>query len=162
PGDISEEGGMNAASREIMKRVLITIAACLSLHSHAASAANGVPPAQEIGFDRIRQRDLESNLHFLASDSLRGRMSLDPGDTASINVLASEISKAGLEPLSKTGTGEPSYLQPIRVIEYQPDRQANFLALERGDDSKKWFSPDIVGGFRDDVDISGQLAFAGY
>ena len=42
--------------------------------------------------------DLRADLSFLASDALQGRMSLQPGDDAAAQWIASEFTKAGLSP----------------------------------------------------------------
>src|ERR1700759_3286721 len=128
----------------------------------AASADNGVPAAERAGFERIREQDLRADLYFLASDGMRGRMSLDPGDEAAAEWVKSEFIKAGLEPAVKNAEGGNSYLQDVPLIEYRPNREANFLELTRGGRTKQWHAPEITGGFHDDVELSASVGFAGY
>ena len=121
-----------------------------------------VPAAQALGYDRIREADLRADLFFIASDALLGRMSLQPGDDASVEWIAAEFAKAGLKPAATDASGAPSYFQPVPLIEYRPNLAANALTLRLGTAEQTWKAPDIIGGFRDDVDLIAPLAFAGF
>lgn len=121
-----------------------------------------VPAAQAPGHDRIREADLRADLTFLASDALLGRMSLQPGDDASVEWIAAEFAKAGIKPAATDAKGAPSYLQPVPLIEYRPNPAANALTLRFGITEQSWKAPEIIGGYRDDVDLTAPLAFAGY
>jgi hypothetical protein len=121
-----------------------------------------VPTQIRAGFDQIRESDLRADLGFVASDALQGRMSLQPGDEAAVQWIASEFAKAGLVPLVTDAGGKKSFLQPVPLIEYRPDRKASFLALNRGGSEKKWQFPDMLGGYHDNVDLSAPVVFAGY
>jgi hypothetical protein len=121
-----------------------------------------VPATQKPGYDSIREADLRADLGFIASGALQGRMSLQPGDAASIEWVAAEFAKAGLKPAATDAKGKPTYLQPVPLIEYQSDSANNFIQLTAGQTVQTWRRPDIIGGFRDDVDLSAPLAFAGY
>ena len=89
-------------------------------------------------------------------------MSLQPGDEAAVQWIASEFAKVVLEPLVTDASGQKSFLQPVPLIEYRPDRKAGFVALERGGSEKKWQFPDVLGGYHDNVDLSAPVVFAGY
>ncbi|KUR72333.1 peptidase M28 [Novosphingobium fuchskuhlense] len=121
-----------------------------------------VPAAQATGYDRIREADLRADLTFIASDALQGRMSLQPGDDAAVQWIAAEFAKAGLQPAATDAKGAPSWYQAVPLIEYRPNPAANALTLRIGTSEQSWKSPDIIGGFRDDVDITAPLVFAGY
>ena len=146
------------------------IAALLGLFAaSAALAANArpqVPAAQRPGFDRIREGDLRADLGFIASDATQGRMSLQPGDEAIIQWIAAEFTKAGLKPAATDAKGAPSFLQAVPLVEYRPSAPDNFIALTTGTGSaavtRRFAAPDMIGGYRDDVDITAPLAFAGY
>ena len=84
-------------------------------------------------------------------------MSLQPGDDAAIQWIVSEFAKAGLSPAS-----EGSFLQAVDLTEYRTDRAQSFVALRRSGSEKQWKYPDILGAYRADVDVSGDVVFAGY
>jgi hypothetical protein len=109
------------------------------------------------GFDSIREETLRADLTFLASDALQGRMSLQPGDDVAIQWIASEFAKAGLQP-----GASGSYFQRVPLIEYRPDRGQNTVSLHRGNTDKEWKYPEILGGYREDVDITSDVVFAGF
>lgn len=121
-----------------------------------------VPAAQAPGFERIREADLRADLTFVASDALQGRMSLQPGDDASVQWIAAEFAKAGLQPAAADATGKPSYLQSVPLIEYRPNPAANTLTLRIGTAVQSWKAPELIGGFRDDLELAAPLVFAGF
>src|ERR1700722_1872583 len=99
--------------------------------SNAAPAA--VPTPERPGFEHLRELDLKADLYFLSSDALQGRMSLQAGDEAGAQWVASEFAKAGLEPIAHDEAGHSSYLQTVPLIEYRGDTGASFVKLKRGD-----------------------------
>ena len=135
----------------------------LSAISTALIAQTPVAPRLQPGFNAIRQSDLRSNLTFIAGDGLEGRMSLQPGDDAAAEWVASEFAKAGLEPAATDASGKPSFLQPVPLIEYKPDPSATTLSLSREDRApQQWHAPAVSCTFRDNVDASGGLVYVGY
>jgi hypothetical protein len=139
-----------------------TLAALLAvsaawLTAHAAS----VPGKERSGYERLKELDLKADLYFLASDGMRGRMSLEPTDDAASAWVAAEFAKAGLMPAVRTGS-QSSYLQTVPLIEYRPDRQASYLSLKREGNLQQWHFPEVIGGFHDDIEINAPLVFAGY
>ncbi len=130
-------------------------------HAEAPGLAP-VPAAQAAGYDKIREADLRADLTFIASDALQGRMSLQPGDDAAVQWIAAEFAKAGLQPAATDAKGAPSWYQPVPLIEYRPNAAANALTLRIGSTEQSWKAPDVLGGYRDDIDVNAPLAFAGY
>jgi hypothetical protein len=128
----------------------------------AIAAPSGVPVAERPGFEHLRLVDLKADLYFLASDALQGRMSLQAGDEAATQWVAAEFAKAGLQPAALDAAGRASYFQAVPLIEFRGDTAASFVRLSRGGQSFVWHRPDMFGGFRDDVDITAPLVFAGY
>jgi Peptidase family M28/PA domain len=116
-----------------------------------------VRPQSAVGFDSIQEQTLRADLTFLASDALQGRMSLQNGDEVAIAWVASEFAKAGLKP----GNGA-SYLQAVPLVEYRGDRVQSYVSLRRKDVEKQWKFPDASGAYRTDVDLTGDVVFAGY
>jgi len=116
-----------------------------------------VPRPLAPGYQTIREETLRADLTFLASDALEGRMSLETGDETAIQWIASEFAKAGLAPAANG-----SYLQPVPLIEYRPDRAQNFVALARTGKETQWKFPEVLGGYRQDVDLTAEVVFAGF
>jgi Peptidase family M28/PA domain len=96
-------------------------------------------------------------LTFLSSDLLEGRLSLQRGSEIAIQWIASEFAKAGLKPLS----GD-SYLQPVPLIEFSPDRALTSLTLTRDGHSEVFHAPDATATFAHEVTISGRVIFVGF
>ena len=140
------------------KTSLIAVAG-LAFVSLAAllQAQQAVPVGVATGFNTIREDTLRADLTFLASDALQGRMSLQTGDEVAIQWIASEFAKAGLKP-----SANGSYLQPVDLIEYRGDRAQSYVALKRGGSEKQWKFPDALGSYRSDVDVTGDVVFAGF
>jgi len=116
-----------------------------------------VPNEVAKGFAAITEADLRANLTFVASDALEGRLSLEPGDDAAAQWVASEFAKAGLKPAAAG-----SYLQPVPLIEFRADRTRSFVGMERGGAGKQWKFPEAYGTFPRDVDLSAEAVFAGF
>ncbi len=116
-----------------------------------------VPEPWALGYRAIKESDLRADLTFVASDALTGRMSLQPGDDAAVQWVASEFAKAGLKPAA-----DGTYLQPVPLIEFRNDRAASFLSLTRKSAVKQYKFPDAYGSFPKDVDVSASVVFAGY
>jgi hypothetical protein len=142
-----------------MSRTLFALALTASL---SATAMAAVPAAEQPGLAQIRETDLRADIGFLVSDALQGRMSLQPGDDAAVQWIASEFAKAGLKPAATDAEGHPSYLQAVPLIEYRPDAKATRLTLKRQGKDIEWKDPDVGGSFPTDQDVSGPVVFAGY
>jgi hypothetical protein len=127
-----------------------------------AGAQNGVPAKVVPGFRAIQQSDLRRDLTYLSSDELGGRMSLQPGDELAISWIAGQFAKAGLLPPVVGKHGKPSYLQPISLIEYRPDRDASSITLTCAGKTMVWYAPEIVGTYKHAVDITAGVVFAGF
>lgn len=125
--------------------------------SFATAQAPAVPSRIAPGFQTIRERDLRADLTFVASDALEGRMSLQNGDQVAIEWIASEFAKDGLKP----AFGQ-SYLQPVPLVEYRGDQSQSFVSMQRGGAEKRWQAPEAAGSFRHDVDVTGDVVFAGF
>lgn len=123
-----------------------------------AAAPAPLPKPVATALDQIREADLAADLGFVASDGMRGRMSLEAGDDAAIAWVAAQFAHAGLVPAARDAAGKPTYLQPVRLVEYRADPKASYLAL--GD--RRFANPEFTGGYRDDVDLTAPMVFAGY
>ncbi len=116
-----------------------------------------VPQNIATGYQSITEKDLKANLGFIASDALEGRMSLQPGDDAAADWVASEFAKAGLN-----APAAGSYLQAVPLIEYRADRTTSYVALKRGAATEEWKFPQAYGAFPRDVDVTAPVVFAGF
>ena len=116
-----------------------------------------VPSRIAVGYQTIQESDLRANLAFLSSDALQGRLSLQPGDDAAAQWIASEFAKAGLKPAA-----DGSFLQPVPLIEYRSDRSQSYVALTRAGAEKQWKFPNAYGVFPKDIDVKGDVVFAGF
>lgn len=143
-------------------RLLFLLLACTSTPI-ATLAQTPVSLPVQAGFNAIREDDLRRNLTFVAGDGLQGRMSLQPGDDAAAEWVALEFARAGLQPIATDAAGKASFLQPVPLIEYQPDASATLLSVSRASGApQEWHAPAISSSFRHDVDISGDLVYVGY
>jgi hypothetical protein len=127
-----------------------------------AGEQNGGPAQELPGFQSIAESALRRDLTYLSSDQLGGRMSLQPGDELATSWIAGQFAKAGLQPPVKGKDGKPSYLQPVTLVEYRPDREASSITLTRGGKMKVWHAPDVVGAYKHAVDITAPVVFAGF
>src|SRR5882757_10485884 len=101
----------------------IVALSAIALSVTTAWAQTGVPKKLLPGFQVIQQSDLRRDLAYISSDELGGRLSLQPGDELATRWIVEQFSKAGLQPPVKGENGKPGYLQPITLVEYQPDRK---------------------------------------
>jgi hypothetical protein len=91
----------------MIKKIIAALAAAgtLVMVAQADSRSNATPAAvptlERSGFEHLRELDLKADLYFLSSDALQGRMSLQAGDEAAVQWVASEFAKAGLEPIGR-------------------------------------------------------------
>ncbi len=128
--------------------ILCTVLLALPLVSQTP-----VPKQMAAGYDKILESDLRADLDFLASDPLEGRMSLQPGDDAAAQWVASDFAKAGLKPAS-----EGSFFQYVPLVEFRNDRENSFIRIN----DKQYKFPDAYGAFYKDVDVTAPVVFAGF
>jgi hypothetical protein len=121
-----------------------------------------IPQEMRKGYATIEQDDLRDKLTYLSSDKFAGRMSLQPGDDAAILWIAGQFAKAGIDPAVAEPSGLPGYLQRFRLIEYRPDRAASTVTLTRAGQDTVWHAPQAFGTYKQAVDISAPVVFAGY
>ena len=115
------------------------------------------PSRVAAGYESIQAERLRADLTFLASDALEGRRSLDRGSEVAIQWIASEFAKAGLKP-----PAGDSFLQPVPLIEFQPDRELTSLVVRHGDKAETFHAPDATSAFASDATAAGPVLFAGF
>ncbi|ADW67442.1 M20/M25/M40 family metallo-hydrolase [Granulicella tundricola] len=121
-----------------------------------------VPAAEAKGFATIQQAELRTDLTYIASDALEGRLSLQPGDEAATKWVAEQFAKAGLKPAGHDAAGKPSFLQPFTLIEYRPDRAASVITLKRAGKTTEYHAPQAFGAYKSAVDVTAPVVFAGF
>lgn len=126
---------------------------------HALRAIAGETVSSDLltGWNSIRPSALKSDVTFLASDKLQGRLALDKGNNLAIHWIAEQFAKMGLSPVA----GD-SYLQAVKLIKYTPDEKQSYVSLERAGEKKQWQKPSIYTEFPQNINVSGDLLFAGY
>ncbi len=140
---------------------LAFLLAVLALSS--AAHAQTAPPAAELpGLQTIQQDTLRRDLTYLSSDVLAGRLSLTPGDDTAIAWIADQFRAAGLQPAATDASGKPSFLQPITLVEYRPDRAATTVTLTRSGTATVWHAPEAFGAYKRSVDLTAPVVFAGF
>jgi hypothetical protein len=111
----------------------------------------------EAAFAELTETRLRADLTFLTSEPLKGRLSLERGSDVAIHWLVSEFTKAGLKPAANG-----SYLQPVPLIEFRPDREKSGVTITRNGVAKTYRAPEASASFPDNVRIAGPVVFAGF
>ena len=95
----------------------------------AATRLGELPPAERAAIDRISADSLRTNLSFLASDDLEGRLTPSPGLDRAAEYIAAQFRRAGLEP----ATADRSYFQVAKFDQVTPDLTGFGLVLQSGE-----------------------------
>lgn len=140
----------------------VMVGLCMVCGGQTEPVAAGIPAKEMKGFSAISEADLHRNLSYIASDKLAGRLSLRPGDDAAIEWVADQFEKAGLTPAAVAPDGKASYLQAVPLVEYKPDRSALRVTLMRGGAATVFQAPQVVGAYKNDIDVTAPVVFAGY
>ena len=116
----------------------VVLAALLAAIAFALSAQ---APRANTGLETIKASVLRTDLTYIASDEMQGRLSLAPGSELAIQWIAAEFKKAGLKPLGD------NYLQTVPLIDYRSDRQANSFTVRRNGKEEIFHAPDAASNF---------------
>jgi hypothetical protein len=114
------------------------------------------------GYATLQEPALRSDLAYVASDALAGRMSLQPGDETVVHWIARQFEEAGLRPAATDANGKPSFLQAVTLVEFRPDRTESSITLTRAGIPTVWKAPAALGNYRHAVDLTAPVVFAGY
>jgi hypothetical protein len=147
--------------------IVLTASATLIAQSPNVTLSNGpgkadIPARERKGFAALNEPALRSDLAYIASDKLAGRMSLEAGDDAAIAWIAGEFAKAGLKPAASDASGKPNFLQSFELVEYRPDRAASSITLTRAGQPTEFKAPQAFGVYKHSVDVTAPVIFAGY
>ena len=137
--------------------LLLFMSLCLSL-SAACRPAGEVPAS---ALDAITADGLAAHIQVLASDEFEGRAPATPGEEKTINYLAAEFQRLGLQP----GNGD-SYFQPFPVVSLTSTPSAGLRVGEGRNETSYQFGSEFVAWTRRVVPESGitdsELIFVGY
>jgi Zn-dependent M28 family amino/carboxypeptidase len=143
--------------------VLLGAAAIFNAGVTASAQMPAVPAKESRGFAKLNVASLRTDLAYVASDKLAGRMSLQPGDDDAISWIADQFTEAGLTPAARRADGTPTYLQSFELVEYRPDRAETRIEIaQKGAAPSIWHAPQAFGAFKHAVDLTAPVVFAGY
>jgi len=129
----------------------------------SSGVCQGLVPAQERkGFAALNEAALRSELAYVSSDKLLGRMSLQPGDEEAARWVADQFAKAGLKPAAADASGRPNFFQPFTLVEFRADRKASSVSMTRAGKTTVWAAPQASGVFKRAVDLTAPVVFAGF
>jgi len=138
---------------------LLVLASTLVASSQTTTA---IPAAERTGYATLTEAELRSDLTYIASDRLLGRMSLQHGDDEAVQWIAEQFRKAGLEPAATDAAGKASFFQPFSLVEYRADRAATTVTLTRAGQSTVFKAPEAFGAYKAPIDITAPVVFAGF
>jgi hypothetical protein len=144
-----------------MKR-LLALCVCAVAFSVVSNGQIPVPREVAKGYATLQEPALRSDLAYVSSDALAGRMSLQPGDETAVQWIAQQFAKAGLRPAATDANGKPSFLQAITLVEFRADRAESSITLTRAGRPTVWKAPAALGNYRHAVDLTAPVVFAGY
>ena len=135
---------------------------CASFTCVAFTQSSAIPERQRKGFATLNEAALRSELAYVSSDKLLGRMSLQPGDEEATQWVAEQFRKAGLKPAATDASGRPRFLQPFTLVEFRADRKASSVSMTRAGKKTVWAAPQASGALKHSVDLTAPGVFAGY
>lgn len=140
------------------KILLSALALGLALSQSARCATTEqLPENVKTGWDAVKQDEIRKDLTYLTSNSMEGRLAATSGDEKATQWLVAQFKNAGLQP----GNGD-SYLQTFKVLEYQPNIKKTTVQLEQNGKTITWKKPQVFTDFHRNLDVSGDVVFAGY
>lgn len=138
----------------MLATVLLCVAAAPALAQDTARAS--LPQAAR----SIRADQMAAHLAFLADDALEGRAPGRRGARIAARYIVSQLSRAGIEPLSG------SYYQPVPLLGWDPDPRRVSVHYTSGDSSAALAVPDDaivwLDNGADSALVRGAVVFAGY
>ena len=134
-----------------------TASALLLLLAVGCSKPAPPPPPPIPAEDQITTASFVSHVKVLSSDEFEGRAPATPGGQKTVDYLAAELKKLGVEPGAPDGT----YFQQVPIVESAVDR--NFVLSVPGNTYK--YMNDVVafsGVEKARVQVQGEVVFVGY
>jgi hypothetical protein len=105
----------------------------------------------------LSEARMRADLDYLASNELRGRLSMQTGADVAARFIAAEFEKAGLNP----GNGR-SFFQEFSLVAYQPGKGARLRFRHAETTQELGFGIDFSANIPRQVSVKAPLVFAGY
>jgi Zn-dependent M28 family amino/carboxypeptidase len=143
--------------RNILIGMRKTTCAALLVFAIGCSQPPPPPPPPTPAEDQITTASFVNHVKVLSSDEFEGRAPATPGGQKTVDYLAAELKKLGVEP----GAPDGSYFQQVPIVESAVER--NFVLSVPGNAYK--YMNDVVafsGVERARVQVQGDVVFVGY
>ncbi|MCU0452907.1 MAG: M20/M25/M40 family metallo-hydrolase [Bacteroidetes bacterium] len=135
-----------------MKTILVLVLAAASLHGQSFD------PAARAGYESIKATDLKKHVLILASDSLEGRETAEPGQRKAAAYIASHFGRLGLKPVGSHG----GYLQPFEVEVTKVDPSRSSLVVNADEAWKQPWGEEYLTMSMKDTTVTSSIVFVGY
>lgn len=135
-----------------LKTFGIVLLAFATLHAQSPD------PNSRVGFESISAGDLKSHVYVLASDSLEGRETAEPGQRKAADYIASHFKRLGLKPLGANG----SYLQPFEVEITKVDPTRSHLVVNANEAWNQPWGQNFLTMSTKDTTVTSSIVFVGY
>jgi hypothetical protein len=139
-----------------MEPILKTIGSLLL--ATATVLAQTPDPASRTGYESITAGDLKNHVYVLASDSLEGRETAEPGQRKAAAYIASHFERLGLKPLGANG----SYLQPYEVEVTKVDPTRSHLVVNANEAWNQPWGQEFLTMSTKDTTVTSSIVFVGY
>jgi Zn-dependent M28 family amino/carboxypeptidase len=116
--------------------------------------------AQKDGLKAIRQREIRSYMEFLASDEMRGRETGSPENNIAALYIATNLERMGIRPVP----GNSGYWQDVPMVSHSVLKDSTFIEGTDAGNTRLVRSDSVLSlvPAASDIDVSGNLVFAGY
>jgi hypothetical protein len=115
-------------------------------------------PIIRTGYESITAGDLKTHVYVLASDSLEGRETAEPGQRKAARYIASHFKRLGLKPLGPDG----SYFQPFEVEITRVDPTRSHLLVNANEAWNQPWGQDFLTMSTKDTTVTSSVVFVGY
>lgn len=110
------------------------------------------------GYESIKASDLKAHVYVLASDSLEGRETAEPGQHKAATYIAGHFKKLGLKPLGANG----SYLQPFDVEVVRLNTAGSSLTVNGASGGTFAWGNKFLSMSMKDTTVTGKVVFVGF
>ena len=133
------------------------LALSLFFFSVSSMAETRLPKNLVAGWDNISQKTIKQDVSILTADHMQGRLALLKGDALAVEWIKNQFKQIGLKPAAQN-----SYLQPVKLIAFMPDKEHSYISLDASGKTIRWKKPDVTTDYRDNIHLQSVVYFAGY